>query len=375
MKKVVVVLPTYNERENIEDIIDLVLIQQKKVKNWELYVLVSDSDSPDGTGDVVRELKRTDNHIELLNVKERGIGVGLLKGYQHAYEKMHADAIIQMDADLQHDAKEIPNFLLQIDEGYNFVQGSRFIPGGKNELEWYRKFFSWSANWVSRILLGVYRVHEFTTSYRAFTAELFAKIKIDDIPWRGKSFVFQPAFLYAVHRAGAKIKEIPIVFVDRTRGLSKMEILKYIKDLLFFGIRMRIIDSKVPIKFAIVGTIGFIINTIGLEFFVFNNFHPAAASALGAEAAIISNFLLNNFWTFKHNKITGFKIFYKFLQFNLTSLGAILIQSITVWFGTYLFGLNSYRLFYIIGIGIALFWNYLMYSRVIWTKKHQIPTS
>jgi dolichol-phosphate mannosyltransferase len=374
MKKAVVVLPTYNEKENIEDIIDLVLVQQKKIKNWDLYVLVSDSDSPDGTGNVVKELSKADTHIDLLNVKERGIGVGLLKGYQYACDEMGADAIIQMDADLQHDAKEIPNFLAQIDAGFNFVQGSRFIPGGKNELEWYRKFFSWSANWVSRILLGILKVHEFTTSYRAFTSELFSRINIDNIPWKGKSFVFQPAFLYAVYKAGAKIKEIPIVFVDRTRGLSKMQIVKYIIDLLFFCIRVRIFDSKVVIKFAVVGTIGFIINTTGLEFFVALNIHPAISAGLGAEMAIISNFLLNNFWTFKHRKIQNNKLIYKFFQFNMTSFGAVTIQSMSVWTGTIIFGLNTYRIFYIIGIAIGLFWNYLMYSRVIWSKKPLIAS-
>lgn len=370
MKKAVVVLPTYNEKENIEDVIDLILVQQKKINNWELYVLVSDSNSPDNTQEVVKSIKKIEPHVDLLNVVQRGIGVGLLKGYEYAKNKMHADAIIQMDADMQHDAKEIPNFLREIDKGYNFVQGSRFIPGGKNELEWYRKFFSWSANWFSRILLGVYKVHEFTTSYRAFTTELLSKINLEDIPWQGKSFVFQPAFLYAVHRAGAKIKEIPIIFVDRTRGLSKMQILKYIKDLMFFGIKMRIKDSIVFIKFAIVGTIGFTINTIGLEWLVAMSFHPALAAVTGAEMAIVSNFTLNNFWTFKHQKITRDRLLLKFLQFNLTSVGAVLVQGVSVYTGTLLFGLNSYRIFYIIGIIIGLFWNYTMYSKVIWRKKH-----
>lgn len=370
MKKAVVVLPTYNEEENIEDIIELVLIQQKKIKDCDLFVLVSDSDSTDATGKIVRQLQKSNNHIEYLNVQERGIGVGLLKGYEYACRQMHTDAVIQMDADMQHDAKEIPNFLRELDAGFNFVQGSRFIPGGKNELEWYRRFFSWSANWVSRLLLGVYRVHEFTTSYRAFTCELFSRINIDNIPWRGKSFVFQPAFLYAVYKAKAKIKEIPIVFVDRTRGFSKMQILIYVKDLLLFGIKIRMKESSVFMKFAVVGTIGFVINTIGLEVLVYFHYHPALAAALGAECAIISNFILNNFWTFKHKKINQDQILIKFFQFNLTSVGAIIIQAVSVWLGVYLFGLASYRLFYIIGVIIGLFWNYTTYNLVIWSKKH-----
>ena len=353
----------------------LVLAQQEKIKNWELFVLVSDSDSPDGTGKVVLNQMKTNKHVDLLNVKERGIGVGLLKGYQYAISQMKADAVIQMDADMQHDPKEIPNFLRHIDQGYNFVQGSRFIKGGKNELEWYRKFFSWSANWVSRILLGIYRVHEFTTSYRAFTKELFMKLNVDEIPWKGKSFVFQPAFLYAVFKVGANIKEIPIVFVDRSRGLSKMQILSYIKDLLFFGIKCRIKDSKQFIKFGIVGSIGFIINTIGLELFVFLKLNPALAGVIGAECAIISNFILNNTWTFKTRRVSKTHVPMKFIQFNLTSAGAIIIQGLSIWFGTMFFGHNSYRIFYLLGVGIGLFWNYFMYSHVIWSKKQPVLAS
>lgn len=366
MKKAVVVLPTYNERENIEDIITLILAQQKKIANWELFILVSDSHSSDGTQDVVRNLQDINHHIQLLDVSERGIGVGLFRGYEYAFSKMAADAVIQMDADLQHDPKEIPNFLSAIDQGYSFIQGSRFIPGGKNELEWYRRFFSWSANWYSRILMGIYSVHEFTTSYRAFTKELFGKLDLSEIPWRGKSFVFQPAFLYACVSQGAKIKEIPIVFVDRSRGLSKMQIIQYIRDLSLFGIRVRLKKSSRIIKFAIVGTIGFIINTIGLEVFVKFGLHPALSGALGAEAAIVSNFLLNNFWTFRERKINFARMPLKFLQFNTTSVGAIIIQSLTIWLGVTLFGFYTYRISYLFGVGLGLFWNYFMYSRVIW---------
>lgn len=366
MKKVVVVLPTYNESENIEDMIVLVLAEQKKIKNWELFVLVSDSHSPDGTGDLVRKLKSTNGQVELLDVKERGIGVGLLKGYEYAFNKMGADAVIQMDADLQHDPKEIPNFIVALDQGYSFVQGSRFIAGGRNELEWYRRFFSRAANLYSRVLMGVYKIHEFTTSYRAFTKELFAKLDLSEIPWRGKSFLFQPAFLYTCIYQGAKVKEIPIVFVDRSRGLSKMEIIQYIVDLSLFGIRVRLKKSSRIIKFAIVGTIGFIINTIGLEVFVRFGLHPALSGALGAEAAIVSNFLLNNFWTFREKKINFARMPLKFLQFNLSSLGAILVQAGTIWIGVEFFGFHTYRIFYVLGVGLGMLWNYTMYNRVIW---------
>lgn len=379
MKKLVVILPTYNEKENIVDMINLILSQGGKIPNWEVEVLVSDSHSPDGTGKIVEKISEKDRKVHLLDVKIRGIGVGLLKGYEYAFDKLRGDAILQMDADLQHDPKEIPNFIQSLDEGFEFIQGSRFIKGGENRLEWYRKIFSWGANFVCGTLLNIRRIHEFTASYRAFTKELFKRIDIEKIPWRGKSFIFQPAFLFAASEAKAKMKEIPIVFTDRKRGYSKMEIIKYILDILSFGVRVRIKKSKRFLKFAIVGTIGFIINTIAFKLLDISLTHSpiirllgeantyALAFALGAEIAITSNFILNNRWTFKSEKITGLKkTFFKYLQFNGTSLGAIAIGTLVMWTGVSLFGASLRDIYYIAGIGIALFWNYTMYTRVIW---------
>ena len=95
-------------------------------------------------------------------------------------------------------------------------------------------------------------------------------------------------------------------------------------------------------------------------------FHPAIGSALGAECAIVSNFFLNNAWTFKDRKVSGKKMIGKFFQFNGTSVGAIIIQSSTVYIGTVFFGIPAYFYAYIVGVGFGLIWNYLMYSRVIW---------
>lgn len=379
MKKLVIILPTYNEKENIKEMIYLILAQGEKIPNWEIEVLISDSHSPDGTGEIVEALSKEENQVHLLDVLERGIGVGLLKGYQYAFGKLNADAVLQMDADLQHDPKELPLFVKALDQGFEFVQGSRFVKGGENRLEWYRKIFSWGANFVSGILLGIHKVHEFTASYRAFTKELFKRIDVKKIPWRGKSFIFQPAFLFAAVDANAKIKEVPITFVDRKRGYSKMEYLRYITDILSFGIRIRVKRSERVIKFAIVGTIGFIVNTIAFKAFdvILTNSSIiqtlgeantyALAYALGAEIAIASNFILNNSWTFKNDKIVGIKkTILKYLQFNGTSLGAIIIGSTIMWLGVNQFGASLRNIYYILGIGIALFWNYLMYTKVIW---------
>jgi dolichol-phosphate mannosyltransferase len=382
MKKIVVILPTYNEKDNIKDMLNLVYAQAPNLIGWNLEILVSDSHSPDGTGRIVEATAKDNPKIHLLDVNERGLGVGLLKGYQYAFNKLNADAVLQMDADLQHNPTELPSFTKALDKGFEFVQGSRFVKGGANKLEWYRRVFSWGANFVSGMLLGIHQVHEFTASYRAFTKELFSRINPETIPWRGKSFIFQPAFLFAASEAKAKMTEVPITFTDRKRGYSKMEYVQYIKDILMFGIRSRMQKSKRIIKFGVVGTVGFIINTtafliLGMilsKTIVFKllgeaNFY-SLIYALSAEISIISNFSLNNRWTFRNERIHGIKrTFLKFAQFNGTSIGAIIIGTITMWVGISTFGVGLKNVYYILGIGIALFWNYTMYTRVIW-KTH-----
>lgn len=374
MRKVVIVIPTYNEKENIEELIKQIFYEQKKIKEDELNVLVSDSHSNDGTLDIVRRITKKNPHLYLLDVKERGIGVGLLKGYQYAIEKLKAEIVIQIDADLQHNPDDIPRFLAEFNNKVNFVQGSRFIKGGANRLEWYRQVFSWGANLLARFLMGLWSVHEFTTSYRGFTAELFKKIDISKIPWRGKSFIFQPAFLYEAINSGAKIKEIPIVFSDREKGYSKMDIFGYINDLLIYSFKVRINKSSRFLKFIIVGFTCLAINTIILRVLVEDyNFHPVIANLFGAEIAIICNFTLSNLWTFKDRQIkTKSKLLFKFLQFDLASIGSLIISSTIVGLGVYFFGRANYMIYYFMGVATGTIWNYFMYSKVIWKEKSKI---
>jgi len=266
-KKVVVVIPTYCEKDNIEELIQAVLRQGAKADGFDIHVLVSDSHSPDGTGRVVRAVSKKDRRVGLLDVKKRGIGIGLVKGYEYAFFKMGADIVLQMDGDFSHDPADLAKLLAPFNDGFNFVQGSRFVKGGRNELEWHRRFFSWAANLITRFLVDAREVREFTTSYRAFDKQIFGKIDFSDIPWQGKSFVFQPAFLYGAIRAGAKIKEVPIVFIDRKKGYSKLAFVSYISDLLAFGIKVRVGKSKRFLKFCVVGFTAFFVQTFFFEIF------------------------------------------------------------------------------------------------------------
>jgi len=349
-KKIIIILPTYNEKENIEEMISMVLKEQKNISNWDLHILVSDSHSPDGTNKVVENIAKKDKNVHLLDVRERGIGVGLVKGYEYAFLNLKADAVIQMDADLQHDPKEIPNFIKALNEGYDFVQGSRFIKGGENRLQWYRQIFSWGANLVSKALMGVWNMNEFTASYRAFTKDVYLKINFDEIPWKTSSFLFQPAFLYAASKVSKKMKEIPIIFVDRRRGYSKMQIVSYIKDLFTFALKIRIQKSKRFLKFLTVGGLGFIIDAVSF-FLIVEKFKitPIVASWIAAELAIISNYIWNNIWTFKDREIKSKgNLIVKFIEFNLTSFfGVFIIRTSIIWLGITIIGQKYYPFYFI----------------------------
>ncbi len=369
MEKVVIILPTYNEREIIATTIDEVVKNIAIITDFDICILVVDSNSPDGTGQLVEGLGQIDKRINLLTVSERGLGLGLVKGYEYAFNNLGAEIVLQMDADMQHDPADIHKLLKPFNEGYDFVQGSRFIKGGGNHLELHRRFLSWAANWSARILFGAYHTHEFTTSFRAFRKNIWERLDFSRIPHQGKSFIFQPAFLYAVLKQNVKIKEVPIIFTDRKKGYSKMDMMQYSFELLRYGIKERMKKHAKFIKFCIVGTSGAIIQSV-IYGVLKNRIDPAFSIMIGAELAIINGFYWNNRWTYRDRKIVGNKN-KKFLQYNAGSLGSLLIQGVTVKAGTMFFGRSQLVdwFFAALGIGIGLIWNFLFYSKVVWKKR------
>ncbi len=238
-RRAVVVIPTYNERENLVPIVEAALAEQARVDAFDLHVLVADSHSSDGTLDLAAELVAANPKVHLLDVEERGIGIGLYKGMTHAIEQLDADVLLEMDADFQHNPADIPHFLEQIEAGYDLVVGSRFIAGSENRMPFHRRVLSVAANQVIRIVLGLRQVTEITTSYRAFTRESFLRVPPDAVPWRERSFIPVPVFLVRMLEYGAHATEIPITMHQRTQGYSKMVYWKYIRDIVLFSLRSR----------------------------------------------------------------------------------------------------------------------------------------
>jgi len=376
MNRAVIILPTYNERENIASLINSLESEFKRISNYSMSILVVDDNSPDGTQVVVRQVQRQYKNVHLLTGPKEGLGKAYLRGMDYAIAKLKADVVFEMDADHSHDPKVVPAFLQKIDQGYDLVVGSRYIRGGSIPANWglHRKIFSIFGNLLVRTLLFHFSHHEWTSGYRAVRVSLYKKIKSQLTEFT--SYTFQVAFLHKSFLAGAKITEIPIHFTDRLLGRSKIPVPEYITNLLLYLIKQLFLNPPQFFRFLVVGGIGFVVQFATFRLFRGLNLRPSLATAASAEIAIISNFIWNNFWTFADRKLTTVKqILVKFPQFNLTSLGSLVIQAIISEAGTRLFGLralgfglNTDDIYLMIGILIGLIWNYTMYKLVIWRK-------
>lgn len=393
-QKAIVIIPTYNEKDNIQRVVPLLFEQFKKVKGWDMGVLVVDDTSPDKTYEVVKEMQKKNKKLHLLvNPEKAGLGGAYLKGMAEAFNHLKAEVVFEFDADLSHDHKKIPEFMRAIDQGADMVVGSRYIPGGGIPENWgiHRKFMSVVGNLVAQTLLTNFKIKDWTGGFRAFRKKVYVAVKgkITDKEMLG--YTFQIGLLNAVVRSGFRVVEIPFKFVDRTVGKSKLP-LSYMKDTLMYLFRLRLHDlmtSRV-FKFLVVGGVGTLIQLISLQVFrgILPEFQVAViskfivATFVSIEIAIASNFLLNNAWTFADKKLDKSKMFGKFLQFNVTSSGSIIIQLIVNFLGERFIGLidlfavpvigmiiDTGLVFAATGIIIGLFWNFFAYNKFIWKTK------
>jgi dolichol-phosphate mannosyltransferase len=392
-KKILVVLPTYNEKDNIEKFSKLVLEQEKELPGYSVEILIVDSKSPDGTGEIAEKLSKENKKIHTLSVGP-GLGVALIEGHRYSLKHLSPDIMAQLDADGQVGVDVLSRLVKGIEDGYDLVLGSRFVKGGKNNLSFSRRIFSAGASWVSRLIMGPFDIQEVTNSARAFTPDLFKKMNIDRIPWKEQTFIIQPAFLNEAVLAGAKYVEVPLEFKDRADGYSKNKTLNYTFDLFSYAIDARLRKwglnipffhltrrSKTVLKFGMVGASGTIIDFIFYKFFIWQfALTPAWSKGYSTEIAIVNNFLLNNFWTFRSRKTTT-NIWQRFGLFNIVSLGGLAISVIIVkvlhdtfgdgffWFGDRHVAYNNFYFF--ATIPPVMIWNFAVNHFVTWKNKSE----
>lgn len=231
MQKAFVIIPTYNERDNLQRLARLVLQQDPR-----LQLLIVDDNSPDGTGRLADELAATDSRISVLHRPAKlGLGSAYRDGFRRALE-LGADLLIEMDADFSHDPAVLPEFLVQIDQ-FDLVIGSRYV-NGVSVVNWplRRLMLSCFANWYTRMITGL-TIRDCTSGFKCFRRSLIERIDLDRIRSDGYSFQIEMHFRSA--ELGARIAEVPIIFIDRRSGQSKMS-RKIVREAVFMVWKLKL---------------------------------------------------------------------------------------------------------------------------------------
>jgi dolichol-phosphate mannosyltransferase len=214
-ERALVIIPTYNERENLPKITAQVLAQDPR-----LEILVVDDGSPDGTGAMADAMAAAEPRIHVLHrPKKMGLGTAYLAGFRWALERDYA-FIFEMDADFSHDPKHLPQFLQAI-ESADVVLGSRYLNGKVTVINWpmSRLLLSYGANIYARIVTGLFK-WDLTGGFKCFRREVLAAIDLEAV--RSNGYAFQIEMSVRAWKKGFRLAEIPIVFADRTEGESKM---------------------------------------------------------------------------------------------------------------------------------------------------------
>jgi len=231
--KISVLVPTYNERENLPELLKRIskVFREKKIDG---EVIVIDDNSPDGTGELAEELRKK---YSFLKVIHRRAKLGLGSAYLEGFGLSSGQLIFTMDSDLSHDPKYLPRFI-EAAKRADLVVGTRYMKGGKT-IGWgiYRRLVSRGANFLAKLVIRD-GVKDVTSGYRAYHRKILERIPLDKIQSSG--YAFQLEMMYEVKRRGFKIKSVPITFVDRKRGKSKLgirDILGFLKLAVKLGLK------------------------------------------------------------------------------------------------------------------------------------------
>ncbi len=362
--KIIVILPTYNEKENVAPLLRALQEQFLKIPH-DMNILVVDDNSPDGTADVVRAESRTASNIFLITGQKKGLGAAYVRGMKYAVNDLHADVVMEMDADFSHKPEDVPRLIKGLDQGADFVIGSRYVPGGKIPADWgfLRRMNSRWGNVFARYIAGLYKIRDCTAGFRAIRASIIMKIDLDALKVRG--YAFQISLLHEAIINHAVVREIPVEFVDRQKGQTKLGL----SDIFEFMINawwIRFERSKTFIKFSVVGVTGVVVNLVSFTILMTLGLSKFIASPVAIELSIISNFLFNNFWTFSARG-SGGKIHIRGLRFNIISVVALVVSYCTFLLLSMIDPTGIPQIHQAVGIVPATFINYFL--NAYWTFK------
>ncbi len=214
--KTLTVIPTYDEREALP-----VVVRRLRAAQPQVHILVVDDNSPDGTGQLADEIAAADEHVHVLHRQGKaGLGAAYLAGFRWGLERDY-DVLVEMDADCSHQPEQLGRLLEAVERGADLAIGSRYVPGGETEnWPWYRQALSRGANVYTQVMLGT-GVKDITAGYRAFRRTTLERIDLDGVESVG--YCFQVDLGWRAELAGMRVVEVPITFVEREVGSSKMD--------------------------------------------------------------------------------------------------------------------------------------------------------
>ncbi len=377
MDKVVIVMPAWNEAKNIEKMVGTLTKEVfPDIKGVDVELLVVDNNSTDGTTEIVEKAAKTNSKVHIIQQGSKsGLGWAYVAGINHAIKKLNADAVMEMDADGQHPPRFVKPMIEAYLDGADYVVGSRYVDGGSVPEEWAftRKFVSYFGNLYIRLVWLNFKIHDVTTGFRLTRVKgVLEKIKLESL-MELKRFAYKMDLFYRTLKLSKKTVEVPLEFRPRTEEKSKFnfkEMIASYKVATYLGI----MDKIKIIKFGIVGFAGFLVNFAFIRIFRGIGLAEVLTWLFATELAIANNYIFNNIWTFKAEKISGVKAHInKFFQFNLTSAGALIIQSILGPLGVRIFGAEyDYLVLAVIVLFIVFPYNYIMANVVIW-KTWKLP--
>lgn len=348
-----VVIPTYNESENVGPLVESI---EEELKDKDFEIIFVDDNSPDGTAEKIKDLRDEKNFLKLIEREgKNGIGSAYKKGLHEA----KGDKIIQMDADFSHPPRYI-NDLLEALESNDVAVGSRYVEDGDRQDPIHRRIFPLIGSYLYRYGLG-FPVKDFTSGFKAYNREVI-EIFTDDLP---DGFHFQAASLLKIVDNNYSVKEVPIEFEERRAGDPKYDHMDLVKNGLFFG-KTFLEKHERPLKFGIVGGTGVFVDT-GLLYFLteFGGLHQVLSAALATETAILWNFTWNDLWTFEGIGKEKLKDFVsRALKFNTVSLVGLGLKVAVFWALTEFTGLY-YLVANLVAIMMVFIWNYM--GNVAWT--------
>lgn len=375
MRHVLVIIPTYNEVDNINTIIQAVEQASRQLQSFQTDILVVDDHSPDGTAERVKKLQQRFANITLLSGEKAGLGRAYKRGLHYALRQQLYDAFVLMDADLSHDPADIPRLLEPLTQGADYVIGSRYTSGSSIAKDWPRSrvLASRLANVIAHRLSGVEQdIADMTSGFKAIRREALDEIRLDSITANG--YMFQVSLLHACLSKGFRVQEVPVTFANRQHGSSKLRL----SDVIEFLYQTYKLNPNAPVqrivRFGLVGACGTVVNLVILTLLVQSGRADVYLSvAVAIECSILFNFFMNHRYTFKgygayavrKQRDTLPALLKKMGKFNIGALGGAFI-SFTAF--TLFFRLLHipYILSDVVAILAAMSWNYWMSTRFVW---------